>query len=219
MSKFACITAVLVAAVVSLQADDATVKTVQENKLSSKNAGVNGTDSSTSTPKDLTPENLRDNPAYNIPFPQPATGFKDNPNPAPVKIGPMPDELRPMGAPKPMIKMTGYPQPATNKDEANIDLPARPVVEIPQATEKTPAANVSEETVTVSPFLDWIQNTKNAVEVAKQQRQAIEQSDAKDHGPKDGTDQDLFLHIRFPYVGSQDMPPSGGSVTYSVPQR
>ncbi len=167
-------------------------------------------------PKDMTPPNLRENPADNIPFPQPSSGFKDNPNQSSMKIAAMPDVLQPMGPPIPPIK---FNNPMVPKGDTPIELPARPVVEIPQATEKTASAGVSQETVTASPFLDWIQNTKNAVEIARQQRQAIEKNAVQDKTPRDGTDQDLFLHIRFPYVGNQDLPPSGGSVTYSVPQR
>lgn len=218
MKKIACLLTVVSASLLSVQAGDSSVQPVQPNPWSSKKVTLVSSNTPEKPLPPVIPPNLREQPAYNIPFPEIGSGFKQDPDVASVHLGAMPDVLQPMGAPVVVAKMDSSHADKT-VHATSVELPARAVVEIPQATEKTPAAGVSQETVTVSPFLDWIQNTKNAAEIARQQRQAIEQSDPRDKTNPDGSDQDLFVHIRFPYVGNQDVPPSGGSVTYSVPQR
>lgn len=194
-----------------LWADNAAVQAPSERRESSKTTGMREpTDEELRDSK--IPPHLRDKPVEKIPFPVPSSAFKENPNPRVVIIGPMPDALRPMGPPKPEPTDKGKPV-------ATVDLPPRRVVEIPEATDKVASANMSAESVTTNPFLDWIRTNKDAVEVAKAQREGYEQKMLRDKMTKDAAGADLFLNIRFPYLGNQDTPPSGGAVIYSLPQR
>jgi hypothetical protein len=210
MNKFLTVICFGLAAA-GLWADNAAVQATSERRESSKTTGMSG-QSAEELKASKIPPHLRDKPVDKIPFPVPASSFKENPNPRVVIVGPMPDALRPMGPPKPEPTDKGKPV-------ATVDLPARKVVEIPEATDKTASANASSESVTTNPFLDWIRTNKDAVEVARAQREGYDQKILKDKMMKDAAGADLFLNIRFPYLGNQDAPPSGGAVIYSLPQR
>lgn len=216
--KPVCITALLLTAILNGWADDTQVQTIQQSPSSSKQTTGNGQASvngSVQVPTNTT--NLREQPAYNIPFPEQVNRFQDDPAQHVIKIGPMPDSLNPMGPPKPVVKNVATS--SSQVDGSKVDLPARKLVDLAEPAEKTPSAGVSTESITASPFLSWIQNTKSAAAIAQQQRDAYQSNTERAKSPQDGSDQDMFLNIRFPYVGNQDAPPSGGAVIYSVPQR
>jgi hypothetical protein len=195
-------------------ADDIFVKAPMERAESSKKTGGSGMGSETGAAAGYkTPTNLRDDPYEIIPFEDLVPrAFVSLPMGSRVKIGPMPDALKPMGPPKPIVKVESIAKGPV------VDIPVRDVVEIPKANDEVESAGQSVMTTT-APFLQWIRETKNAQDIAKSQRETYESNELQDKMKRDAAAADIFLNIRFPYTGNQDIPPSGGAVIYSLPQR
>lgn len=75
----------------------------------------------------------------------------------------------------------------------------------------------SEENVAVSPFINWISNTPNAADIARSAQKEYAASGTNTENSANA--KDLFLNIRFPYLGNEQIPTGGSAVIYSTPKR
>ncbi len=151
-------------------------------------------------------------PSHSIPFPQ-EKGFAENPvGGMETKLPPMPDTLLPMGKPKLVGVSPKTPPKPVEVASNEIKPPVAPTP--PPAVVTEPA---EEPQITVSPFIDWVRENKNAADLG---REALEKYRA-DSTKKDSTTaaDDVFLRIRFPYVGSQASPPNSSAVIYTTPKK
>jgi hypothetical protein len=163
---------------------------------------------------------------------------------ASVKLPPLPKELSPMGTGPQKHKakeendraesvetkkeedkeMAQKPAATEMGDKAKVppdSVPVSPVGgDLPTASTSPPTPVVNEEKVTVSPFLEWIRLNREAAETARLTRKKKE-SRSSPEGEKANPEEaeDLFLHVRFPYLGNQTPPPGGGAVIYSTPKK
>jgi hypothetical protein len=167
-----------------------------------------------------------------IPY-SPVKEFQKNPRLTPeLKVDEISEDLLPFGPPIAKPDNQGTPGELNLKYDVSL-LPVNPQSNsIPSpALEKTQtpqeAAQTAKDEISVSPFLKWVETQKQMVgdksnlpaekkEVPEDERVAIE---------KQRLLEDLYLKIRFPYLGSTPEPVNSetttttgrGSVTYSTP--
>jgi hypothetical protein len=167
-----------------------------------------------------------------IPY-SPVKEFQKNPRLTPeLKVADTSEDLLPFGPPIAKPNDLMIPGQMSLKYDVEL-LPVNPQAQsISPALEQTQtpqeAAQAAQNEIAVSPFLKWVETQKQMVteksssvpvekkEVAEDEKVAIE---------KQRILEDLYLKIRFPYLGSTPEPTTSnnttttgrGSVTYSTP--
>lgn len=145
-----------------------------------------------------------------------------------VKLPPLPTSLYPVPPPERKPLPVVLPRPGL------IDIPThrdRPVAK--SATTSTPTAHAAnpspsgpnvilgtsdtpEQNVAVSPFINWITQNPNAVDIARQSQDGYSVSGVAENAIGSN---DLFYNIRFPYTGGAQTPPGNSAVIYTTPKR
>jgi hypothetical protein len=137
--------------------------------------------------------------APGIPF----TGdrFIASPSTSSGKLAELPPELLPLGKNKPK------PEEDKNQDVKTASGEPPLYIKPKEKTAENSPPSADEETTTLSPFLRWIRATQDSQRIAKEERERYRAEAIAETDP--------FLTIRFPYLGTENPPPNGGSVIYS----
>ncbi len=155
------------------------------------------------------------------------------PNPVsdkPVSVPPMPKSLSPLGANVTREEEHFRESESSHSlpDSLLSLFPSEPASLFPPVFHSRYQESIindsPSETVTVAPFLQWMQlrqNAKNNSDSSKSDSAASSVSSQGQTPPAVAPSyfDDPFISIRFPYLGSQAAPPQSGAVIYSTPEK
>lgn len=181
-----------------------------------------------------------DSPSLDASTPDPVTVIR-NPQPIPfnatpffaanrvgnpdVKLPPMPTSLYPVPPaerqPSPIVlptpKLPDFTPARLSIKNTNSKTPTTATNSGPHAVAGT--STTPEENIAVSPFINWINTTPNAADVARQSQEGYSVNGVAT-GEKNALNSgDVFFNIRFPYVGNEAPAAGTSAAIYSTPQR
>lgn len=110
------------------------------------------------------------------------------------------------------------PSPPSAEPKIQEEITATPPSISPEKSKEVSIPK-KEEKIIISPFLQWVNRTKEAEEIARKEHELYQLKKAAEQKVIK-TEEDILLKIRYPYIGHTPFPDKEGSaVIYSNPQK